>query len=158
MHPALIIAAAAAKDPPLIDIDSTVFLQLVIFLVTLGVLSKFLFKPYLQVRSAREKGIDGAKDEARRMEQDAAQRIAEYETALTKAKTKANDERTKLRLEAAEREREMTEAARAKTQSALEEARKTLASEQAAARAELEPHADQIAHTIAKKILGREVA
>jgi F-type H+-transporting ATPase subunit b len=157
MHPYLLIAAAA-KDPPLIDLDSTVFVQLVIFLITAVVLSKFLFKPYLAVKTAREQGIEGSRDEARRMDEEARAKIAEYEGALTKAKVTANAERTGLRKEATERERELLDAARGKTQGVLDAARKKLADEAAEARKDLAPRANEIAKNIATKILGREVA
>jgi F-type H+-transporting ATPase subunit b len=154
----LYLLAAAAKDPPLIDLDSTVFVQLAIFLITALILSRFLFRPYLAVRAARAQGIVGARDEARRMDEEARAKIGEYEAALTRTKVTANAERTQLRQEATERERKILEEARAKTQGALEEARRKLATEATAARQELAPRAGEIARAIASKILGREVA
>src|SRR4051794_23758886 len=85
MNPLYALAAAAAKDPPIIDLDSTVLVQLVIFIITAVVLSRFLFKPYLAVRAARGAGIEGARDEARRMDEEAKARIADYETAFNTA-------------------------------------------------------------------------
>ena len=49
----LLTAAPEAHEPQLIDIDHTVFVQLGIFLVLFLVLSKFLWKPYLRVRTER---------------------------------------------------------------------------------------------------------
>lgn len=156
MTPSL-LAAAAAKDPPLIDLDYTVLVTLVLFLVTAFVLSRFLFRPYLAVRAARDAGIAGARDEARRMDEEARGRMGDFDASLARAKVRANEERTKLRQEATERERSITDAARAKTQAALEASRVTLGKEAAAARAELAPRADQIAREMASKVLGREV-
>jgi F-type H+-transporting ATPase subunit b len=157
MEPLLLTAAAAAESP-LIDLDSTVFLQLFIFLVSAFLLTRVLFRPYLKVRAAREAGIEGAKEQARKMEEEARARMAEYDAAFTKAKVRATEERTKLRLEATERERQIVEDARQKTQTAVDDARKKLDQEAAEARRQLGPQADQIARSIAKKILGREVA
>jgi len=160
----LVLAVAAApasgpvKDPPLIDLDSTVFIQLVVFIITALILSRFLFKPFLEMRAARHQGIEGARDEAGRMDDQAKAQIVDYEARFTKAKAKANDERAKIRNEAAERERTITEAARKETETAIEGARQTLATEATSARAALAPRAQEIAGAIAQKILGREIA
>ncbi len=152
------LLALAAAEHPLIDLDSTVFVQLGIFLVTTTVLNHFLFQPFLAMRAQRELAIDGAKDEARRMEDQANAAVADYEDKFGKAKLKAYEERLALRGKALGREREISDAARQKSQAALETARVELARDTEAARAELAPRAQDIAHRIAQKILGREVA
>ena len=159
MNPTLLLAfAAPAKDPPLIDLDLTVAVQLVIFILTALILSRFLFRPFLAMRAARSEGIEGARETAARMEDQAKAQITDYETRFAKAKSKANDERAKVRNEAAERERDITDAARKQTEAAVESARQTLHGEADAARKSLEPRAQEIARSIAKKVLGREVA
>ena len=158
MSPILALAAETVKDPPILDLDSTVFLQLAIFVVTAMFLSRFLFRPYLQVRAARGAGIEGAKDEARRMDEEAAARLADYQQSLAQARSKAGGERARLQGEAVKRDHEITEAARAATQASLEQARSRLDADATVARSQLEPRAQEIAKSIAKKILGREVA
>jgi F-type H+-transporting ATPase subunit b len=153
-----LLATSGAHDPPLIDLDSTVFIQLVVFVLTSVVLSKFLFKPFLAMREERGKGIEGARGEATRMEDEARAKIADYEQRFAKARTRATEERAKLRLEAAEREREIAEAARKDTESAVGGARAQLERDAAEARTQLAPRAEEIARSIAKKVLGREVA
>jgi F-type H+-transporting ATPase subunit b len=148
----------AVKDPPIIDLDSTIFLQLAIFIIAALILSRFLFRPYLQVKAARATGIEGAKEEARRMDEEAAARMADYESSVAKARAKANAERGKLQAEAVGRDHEIIEAARTATQASLDEARKKLEADADVARKQLEPRAEEIARSIAKKILGREVA
>jgi F0F1-type ATP synthase membrane subunit b/b' len=155
---ALAHASGPVKDPPLIDLDSTVFIQLVVFIITALVLSRFLFRPFLAMRAQRHVGIEGAREEAGRMDDQAKAQIADYDTRFAKAKSKANDERAKVRNEAAERERVITDAARKETDAAIESARQTLGTEAATARKSLEPRAQEIARSIAQKVLGREVA
>jgi F-type H+-transporting ATPase subunit b len=153
-----LVSLAAANAHPIIDLDSTVFVQLAIFIVTALALSKFLFKPYLAVRAQRGAGMEGARDEARRLDEEAAARLADYESALAAAKSRASAERGKLQSEAVARERAIADAARASTQEALGVARSKLAADAAAARAQLEPRAQEIARGIFHKILGREAA
>lgn len=154
----LAAAAAAAKDPPLIDLDSTVLIQLVVFVLTAIVLSRFLFKPFLAMRAARAEGIEGAREQAARMDDEARAKVADYDAKYTAARTRAQDERGKVRAEAALREREISDAARRETEAAVTTARAKLETDAATARAELAPRADEIARTIVKKVLGREVA
>ena len=153
-----IVAAAAAKDPPILDLDSTVFIQLAIFVVTAVILSRYLFRPYLELRAARGAGTEGAREEARRMDEEAAARLTDYQHALAKARASAGAERAKLQGEAVARDHEMGEKARASTQAALEAARQRLDTDAEKARKQLEPRAQEIARAIFKKVLGREPA
>jgi F-type H+-transporting ATPase subunit b len=152
------LAAAAAKDPPILDLDSTVFLQLGVFVVTAVLLSRLLFRPYLTVRAARGAGMEGARDDARRMDEEGAARLADYEQSLAQARARANAERARLQGEAVARDHEINDAARAKVQAAVDAARAELDAGASRARAELEPRAQEIARAIFKKILGREAA
>ena len=154
----LTLAAEAAKDPPILDIDGTVFVQLAIFVITAIVLSRYLFRPYLEVKTARSSGTEGAKEEARRLQEEGAARMADYENRLSEARHQANQERSKLQAEAVKRDGEITAAARNATQAALESARAKLETEAEATRQQLEPRAQEIGRSIARKILGREVA
>src|SRR5215471_14265253 len=56
-----------AAGHPLIDIDGTVIVQFVLFLVLFAVSNRFLFQPYLRLRERRTAGIEGARGEAERM-------------------------------------------------------------------------------------------
>jgi F-type H+-transporting ATPase subunit b len=149
---------AAAKDPPMIDLDGTVFIQLGLFLIAAFFLTTFLFKPYLKVRAAREAGIDGARDDARRMDEEAKARMAAYDARFAHEKAKVEAERAVLRREAVARDTEISEEARKSTQEALEAARKSIERDAKEARDAIEPKTAEIATSIAKKILGREVS
>jgi F-type H+-transporting ATPase subunit b len=156
MHQLLL--AAAGEDPPIIDLDSTVFLQLAVFLVMAFLLNAFLFQPYLKVRAAREAGVEGAEDDAKEMEASAAAKSEQVEAAVARARTKANEERAKLRSDGLAREREIVSKAVGSAQGAVEQARKKLDADAGTARKELEPRARELGVQIATKILGREVA
>jgi F-type H+-transporting ATPase subunit b len=147
-----------AGGHPLIDIDLTVVVQFVLFLVLFVIANRFLFQPYLQLRERRKAGIEGARAEAERMTAQADARLAAYEKQLAVARDGANEEGRKVRLEAAAHEREVTDKARAAAQTALDEAQAKVRSETEAARAQLMPQAEALARAISSKLLGREVA
>jgi F-type H+-transporting ATPase subunit b len=149
--------AAGGESHPLIDIDSTAAIGLVLFLVTLFLLSRLLFKPYLEVRDARSAGIEGAQAEALRMREQASGAGADYDAKFERARNRASDERAKLRQEALEAERQVTTAARNDMQSAVTSARETLAREKADAEQRLTAQTGVLAQQIASRLLGREL-
>jgi F-type H+-transporting ATPase subunit b len=153
---ALVLAEGA--PPPLIDLDGTLLVQLALFLITLFVLSRALFGPYLKMRADRDRGIGGAKEEAAKMGDKSRAIVEDYDQKLAAAKRRGADERNKLQQEATARERELIGAARNESQSALEVARKKIVADTATGRAALQNEAATLARKVASKALGREVA
>src|ERR1051325_3224252 len=146
-----------AGGHPLIDVDLTVVVQFVLFLVLSALANRFLFQPYLQLRERRKAGIDGARAEAERMTAQADAKLAEYEKQLAIARESANEQGRKIRMDAAD-EREVTEKARKEAQRATDDAQAAMRRETDAARAQLMPQADALARAMASKLLGREIA
>ena len=155
MHQALSTLAAAH---PLIDIDSTVFVQFGLFAILFFVAKAWLFTPYLRLREQRKAGIDGARAEADRMSASAEAKLADYEKQLAGARNRANEEGRKVRAEAATHEKDTTDKARAAAQKSIDEATAKMRAETDAARLQLLPQANTLAKQIATKLLGREVA
>jgi F-type H+-transporting ATPase subunit b len=155
---ATLLEPVAEKSQPLIDIDWTVFIQFGIFLVMAGVLYSMVFKPYLRNLEERTRRIDGAKADARSMQERASAIIADYEQKLIRAKQRGAEERLKLRAEGQAYEREVLGRARAIGQKALEEARQRAESQREAARKQLAVETQVTASRIAARVLGREVA
>ena len=147
-----------AGGHPLIDVDLTVVVQFVLFLVLFVIGNRLLFQPYLQLRAQRKAGIEGARAEAGRMTAQADAKLASYEKEIAMARERAGEEGRKIRLEGIAHEREVTSAARAQAQTAIDEAQATMRRETDEARAQLMPQADALARTITSKLLGREVA
>jgi len=148
----------ASGAHPLIDVDGTVVVQFVLFLVMYVVANKMLFQPYLALRERRRAGIEGARAEAERMTAEADAKLADYEKQLASARAKGNEEGRKLRGEAIAHERDVTEKARAAAQKAIDEASTKMRAEVEEARSKLMPEAGVLAQKMASKLLGREVA
>ena len=153
----LLQAAPEAHEPQLIDVDHTVFIQLGIFLILMLVLNKFLWKPYLRVRTERVARVDGYREEAVKLEADAQQRLARADAALAEARRVGAGERAVARAEAHTREQTLLAEATAATQRKLAEARARLAAVVQAERKKLEADSSEVAMAAARKILGREV-
>lgn len=157
MNPTALISVAAG-NVPLIDIDLTVLVQLLLFGVMFFLANKLLFQPYLALREKRVAGIDGARAEAERMSATADSKLADYESKLAAARAKAAEEQRKIRAEAAAHEREVSDKARSSAQQALDAATATVKRETETARGELVPQAQLIARRMVKQLLGREIA
>jgi len=157
MYGALALAVAASDEVPLIDLDHTLWIQLALFLLLMLFLSKAVFGPYLKLKDAREKGIEGARGQAKEMQQGATERGADYEGRLLQAKQRGTDEKARLRAEGAEHEREILGKAREETSRAVEAARAKLQQETAKLRTDMVPRVSELAGAVARKLLGREV-
>jgi F-type H+-transporting ATPase subunit b len=153
----LLTAAPQSHEPQLIDLDNTLFVQLGIFMLLLIVLSRFLWRPYLRVRTERVARVEGYREEAARLEADAQQRLARADATLVEARRVGAGERAVARAEAHAREQTLLAEASAAAQRKLAEARGRLNAEIEAERRKLEAGSSEVAMTAASKILGREV-
>lgn len=156
MHQPMMDTLAAGDA--IIDIDYTALVQLGLFFLLFIVANALLFQPYLRLREQRRKGIQGAREEAVRMTAEGEARLADYESKLAVARTRAGEEQRKVRADAAQYERETTDAARKAAMTALDEAQAKVRADTEAARKQLMPQATVLARTMAARILGREVA
>jgi F-type H+-transporting ATPase subunit b len=154
----LVLAEAAEeKAPPVIDIDGTVVVQFAIFVVMFFVLRSLFFKPYLKLQGERAHHIDGAEAKAKLMEQQALDIEKQYQARMQKARAAADEERSQLQSQGRARETELLTQARERAQARVGETRQQIAGQVSAAQAELEKRADSLAHTLASKLLRREV-
>jgi F-type H+-transporting ATPase subunit b len=153
----LLTAAPEAHEPQLIDIDGTIFVQLGIFLLVLFLLNRFLWQPYLRVRTERVARVEGYREEASKLETDAQQRLNRADAALAEARRVGAGERAVARSEAHAREQTLLAEANAAAQRKLAEARTRLGAALDAERKKLETQSSEMATAAARKILGREV-
>ncbi|MBE7485304.1 MAG: ATP synthase F0 subunit B [Polyangiaceae bacterium] len=141
-----------------IDFDKTFVLQMCIFVVLILVLKPLLFDPVLKVFEEREKRTDGARAEARTMQEEAGQLLRRYEAELEKIHRVAAEERDHLRAETTKLEAEILREARAVSTRVVEDGRKKIEAEIGAIRVDLGRQTEQIAGAVATRVLGREVS
>jgi len=151
-------AAPRSAEVQLLDLDGTVFVMLGLFLVLLGVLWLFLWRPYLRVRDERVARTDGARAQAARLEADTAARLTRVENALAEARRAGDADSNKLRQEAQAREQQILAEAQAAGRKMMAEARAKLDATVAAERASLQQQTAVLAREIAEKALGRSLA
>lgn len=154
------VNSASTKMPHVIaavavDFDKSVFLQMMLFSLLVIVLKPLLFDPMLRVFALREERTDGAKSEAREMQEKAAEILSNYESQVAKVRSEATSERDNLRKETAAREAEILEEARVAAEVIAKEGREKLAVEVAALSSDLDKHAAVLAKEIAGGVLGK---
>jgi F-type H+-transporting ATPase subunit b len=155
---ALFTALSAVLSEAIIDLDGTFLIQLAIFIVLFFVLRSFVFKPMIALFAAREAAIDGARDEAKKMEAEARHSTGGFDEAIQKVRISASEERDRLRNDGLKLERTLLESVRVETQKTMDSAKTTLEGEARIVRNKMTTDTPALAKQIASKLLGREVA
>jgi F-type H+-transporting ATPase subunit b len=154
LWPTLVLASESA---PVVDIDNTVFLQMILFLFLFVVLNVFLFKPWLEIKERRAKQIGGATTEAQSLRTRARDASSEYEQRLAAAREQAMVVRSDSRRAAEAEEATIVGAARREATAEFDSYKRTLDQQAGEARAELGGRIEALAGDITKQILGRSV-
>ena len=147
-----------AAEQQLLDIDSTVFVMLGLFLLLALILTKWLWRPYLRVREERVRRVEGARAEAERLEAESAARLTRIDAQLTEAREAGQAERAHSRALALAHEQQIVAQAQTAAHKMLVEARAKLDSTLATERARLKDSATALGREIAEKALGRRLA
>lgn len=152
MHPVLL------SGTPILDVDATLLIYVVVFFILFFVLRHFVFQPMMALFDEREAAIDGAKREARDLEKDAEAKLAAFEKEMAKVRKEVHVERDKMKADAATKERAILAEVRTETNALLAEADAKMAKEASRVRSEIDTQSPILARHIAEKLLGREVA
>jgi F-type H+-transporting ATPase subunit b len=153
---ARLLSAGSAVD---VDLNPALFLiQFGIITGLLVVLKPMLFDPLIALFEEREKRIDGARAEARRMDDAAADILRKYDGEIQKVHRAAAEERDRLRAEAQSVEAKEMGEAKAESNAILDTGRKKLAAEAAELETKLKIVEKDLARDIASRVLGREVS
>jgi len=140
-----------------VDLDKSVFVQMALFGVLILILDPLLFRPMLKLFAVREQRTDGARADARAMQERAAELLSNYESEVARIKATASAERDALRRETAALEASMLAEARAAADVVLAEGRQKMADDFAQVREELQARKDDLVRGIGARVLGREL-
>jgi F-type H+-transporting ATPase subunit b len=151
------VHAATAAGGVNLDFDLTFLVQMVAFTLLVLVLKPLLFDPLMKLFEERERRTEGAKLAARQMDERAGELLRRYEAELEKVRRAAGEERERLRNEGQRLEAKIVEQARAEVAKTIEEGKATIARESGTIRGELRARSQQLGHSIASGVLGREI-
>ena len=139
------------------DIDRTVFVQMAVFVMLIVVLSPLLFKPVLRLFEERERRTEGARTDARLMQEKAEALLVRYQSKLEDVKRAAAEERDRLRTETLRLEAEILDKARASNARIVDEGRARFHAEIETIRRDLDVYSRRISKEISAAVLGREM-
>lgn len=153
----MLLVSLLAESPIQVDFDATFVVQVVLFSALAMFLKPVLFDPMLKLFEERERRIDGAKLQARKIDERSAHAAAEYEAEMAKARAAAGAARDKIRAGAVKQEQEILAEVRASTAKIMDDGKHAALTEADRARAALKAEASALARELAGRVLGREV-
>jgi F-type H+-transporting ATPase subunit b len=153
-HQTLLFASGADVN---VDFDLSFIAQIALFGLFIVLLKPILFEPLLALFEEREKRTEGARAQARKMDETAGDLVKKFETEIEKVRHAANLERDRLRAETSRLEAQILADAKTQSTAIIEAGRVRITKEMATLRSELEASRPALAEQIASKIIGREV-
>jgi F-type H+-transporting ATPase subunit b len=142
----------------MISLDYSVVYQIVIFLLLWIILSKLLFRPYLNLLDQRERRTTGAQHDSTDLQYEGARLRAQYEEKIAQAQAAGYAAKEAILQEARQQREKVLTQVREDTMRMLEEVRRELASQVQRERQVVADEVRTIAQEMASKILGRNVA
>lgn len=139
------------------DFDLTFVLQMLFFAALIVVLKPLLFEPVLRVFEEREKRTDGARQNARQMQEEAGALLSRYEQELAKVHEVARQERDRARADTARAEAELLAQARDSANRIVEEGRLRIERERRQIQFGLGQESERLARSVAEVVLGRSL-
>ena len=156
--PALVLAAEEhGGGGGLINIDKSLIIQAINFIVLLLVLHRLLYKPLLATMQERSNAIKKSLDEAQAARAEAQRQGEENAARLKAAYAEAAAIHDQARKDAAEEQRRLIEAARAESQRMMESAKAQLEADVRRAREELRREVSEIAVAVAEKLIRKSL-
>lgn len=131
---------------------------LALFVALIFPVNRVIFRPLFGVLNEREERIEGARDRAQQVDEEAGAVLARYEDAVSQAREQASAERKTALAGARGEEKDATSEARGLAEQEIERARGEIAVSLAEARESLRPRAEDLARDAAERILGRSLS
>jgi F-type H+-transporting ATPase subunit b len=151
------VTAAPILAAVRVDFDASVVYAALLFVALMLVLNRVLFLPMLRVFELREQRTEGARAEARDLQERAGELLVRVEREVERVQRVATAERDRIRAETAKLEATILAEARTAATRIVEEGRARVSAELDGLRRELEAKTPQLAREIAVGALGREV-
>ena len=141
----------------MVNVNWSVFVQIINFLFLIWALNLILYKPIRQILARRREKIAGMEESIEGANSDAEQRGEAFKAGVKEARVKGLTEKEALVQSAADEEKKIIEEINKKSQANLAEIKEKIAKDTAEVKASLQQEIDAFAEAIGQKILGRVV-
>jgi F-type H+-transporting ATPase subunit b len=141
----------------MISLDYSVIYQIVLFVILWLILSKLLFRPYLDLLEERERQTLGAEHDSTDLEHEGARLRIQYEEQIARAQAAGYIDREAILQEARQQRERVLNQAREEAMGMLEKVRREVAMQLQQERQFAAAEVGVIAQEMANKVLGRSV-
>ena len=155
--PVMAATEGGGHDGGLINLDKSLIIQIINFLLLLWLLHRFLYKPLVAKMEERTAAIKKSLDEAQVARAQAAKQQEENAERLRAAHAEAEAIRTRALKEASDEQHRLVEAARLESQRMVESAKAQLEAETRRARDELRREVSDLAVAVAEKLVSKSL-
>lgn len=150
-------AAAAGGEGGLINLDKSLIIQAINFLLLLFILTKLLYRPLLAKMEERSQAIKKSLDEAQAARAEAQKQREEHAARIQAAHAEAQAIRAAALKEAADEQRRLVDAARAEASRLVEGARAEMEQDIRRARQELRQEVGDLAVAVAERLIKKSL-
>ena len=157
--PVVSLAAEAEAEhaPGIINLNLTLLLQTINFIILAIVLYKFLFKPLGSFMEKRAEGIRHSLEEAKQARDEVVRARSEYEESLRAARQEAATLRQRMDREITEERERLIQQSREEAHRMISQARAEIQQEVRRAKAELRDETVTLSLTAAERLLRRNL-
>lgn len=141
----------------MISLDYSVVYQIVLFVILWLILSKLLFRPYLDLLEERERITIGSQHDSTDLEHEGARLRMQYEEKIAQAQAAGYTDKEAILQEARQQREKVLNQAREEAMGILEGVRREVAMQLQQERQFAAAEVRTIAHEMANKVLGRNV-
>lgn len=152
-----LLGASAPHEPPVLDLDGTIFLQFVLFVLMYLMLQRFVFKPYLQLKEQRTANMEGAQAEAKHIETTTQELEREYKKDIAMIQKELDAERLRLYQDMQQQEQAKWNVAQQQAEQQRAASQAQVQKDMANVQHQLEQEVPALAAKLASRILHREV-
>jgi F-type H+-transporting ATPase subunit b len=150
-------ALAAGGEGGLVNLDKSLIVQAINFLLLLLILWKLLYKPFVAKMEERSAAIKKSLEEAQAARAEAQRQREEHAAKIQAAHAEAQAIRATALAEAAEEQRRLVEGARAEAGRLVESARAEMAQDVRRARQELRQEVADLSIAVAEKLIRKSL-
>ena len=141
----------------MIEIDSSLVVQIVLFLILWSILRRVLFGPVGRLMAERERRTEGTQAEARDLVEEGQELQARYDAAIAQARAEGETIKGEIREEALKARNVILSQGRDAATHKIQEIREEVRKEMDAARQVASSNAEALAQQMAEKVLGRKL-
>jgi F-type H+-transporting ATPase subunit b len=141
----------------MIEINLTIVIQILQFLIVVFLLNRLLFRPITEVIDEREGKISSWEENTRKLKETASLRLENYEKQLREARVQAREKQEQLNQELKQQEEENLRVVSEEAAQIVASTQQALAEETERLRLELPHQVTELSQILVEKVLGRRL-